>query len=83
MGVLGRTLLDWIGFGTGPNTDPYLAKLNAACLEGDLAECFKSRAIATFDEFFDQVRYLFLTTFNILQFMNLILFINFFLKITI
>lgn len=52
---LGRNLLDWIGLGTGPETDPYLARTNAACLDGDLAECFKSRALASLDEFFEKV----------------------------
>lgn len=50
-----RSLLDLIGLGTGPDTDPYLAKTNAACLEGDLAECFKSRALISLDEFFQKV----------------------------
>lgn len=57
---LGRNLLDWIGLGTGPDTDPYLAKTNAACLDGDLAECFKSRALASLDEFFDKVSHAFI-----------------------
>lgn len=47
--------MDWIGLGTGPETDPYLAKTNAACLNGDLAECFKSRALGSLDEFFNKV----------------------------
>lgn len=51
----GRGLLDWIGFGTGPETDPYVAKTNAGCLGGDLAECFKSHAISSFVEFFEKV----------------------------
>ncbi|CAG9817472.1 unnamed protein product [Phaedon cochleariae] len=54
----GRNLLDWIGFGTGPDTDPYLAQTNQACLNGDLAECFKSRAISSFEEFFNKPEYL-------------------------
>lgn len=55
MCVLGKDLLDWIGLGTGPDTDPYLAKTNEACLGGDLAECFKSRALGSLDEFFSKV----------------------------
>lgn len=51
----GRNLLDWIGLGTGSNTDPYQARTNANCLNGDLAECFKSRALSTFEEFFSNV----------------------------
>ncbi|XP_045474146.1 uncharacterized protein LOC123680344 [Harmonia axyridis] len=53
----GRNLLDWIGLGTGPNTDPYQARTNANCLNGDLAECFKSRALSTFEEFFSNNLY--------------------------
>lgn len=55
MNVLGRDLLDWLGLGTGPDTDPYLARTNEACLTGDLAECFKSRALSSLDEFFNKV----------------------------
>lgn len=29
----GKNLLDWLGFGVGGDTDPYLSKANAACLE--------------------------------------------------
>jgi hypothetical protein len=53
----GKNLLDWIGFGTGSDTDPYLAKANSECLNGDLSECFKSRALASLDEFFDKDTY--------------------------
>ncbi|XP_018333769.1 uncharacterized protein LOC108742907 [Agrilus planipennis] len=53
----GRDLLDWIGLGTGPDVDPYLAKANAECLNGDLAECFKSRALQSLDDFFDKPVY--------------------------
>lgn len=53
----GKDLLDWIGLGTGGNVDPYLARANAACLNGDLAECFKSRALNSLSEFFDQQEY--------------------------
>ncbi|XP_028132593.2 uncharacterized protein LOC114328049 [Diabrotica virgifera virgifera] len=56
-GPQGRNLLDWIGFGTGPETDPYLARTNGACLNGDLAECFKSRALASFEDFFTKPEY--------------------------
>lgn len=50
----GKDILDWIGFGTGSDTDPYLARANSACLNGDLSECFKSRALTSLDEFFDK-----------------------------
>lgn len=53
--LLGKDLLDWIGLGVGPDKDPYVAKTNSECLNGDLAECFKSRALQTFDEFFEKV----------------------------
>ncbi|XP_030754187.1 uncharacterized protein LOC115880982 [Sitophilus oryzae] len=53
----GRNLLDWIGLGTGPDQDPYLAKTNAQCLNGDLASCFQSRALASLDDFFNQPAY--------------------------
>jgi hypothetical protein len=53
----GKNLLDWIGFGTGSDTDPYVARANSACLNGDLSECFKSRALVSLDEFFDRETY--------------------------
>lgn len=31
--------------------------MNQACLNGDLAECFKSRAINSFTDFFDHNQY--------------------------
>lgn len=54
----GKNLLDFVGLGTGGNTDPYLARTNAACLNGELAECFKSQAIGTFSDFFNKPEYL-------------------------
>ncbi|KAL3268017.1 hypothetical protein HHI36_007150 [Cryptolaemus montrouzieri] len=53
----GRGLLDWIGLGTGADTDPYQARTNANCISGDLAECFKSRALSAFEEFFSKPLY--------------------------
>ncbi|KAG7190714.1 hypothetical protein KM043_006791 [Ampulex compressa] len=53
----GKGILDWIGLGLGQNVDPYMAKVNQACLNGDLAECFKSRALDYFSDFFDQAQY--------------------------
>lgn len=50
-------LFNYIGFGTGKNVDPYLAKVNERCLTGDLAECFKSRALNYFSDFFDHAEY--------------------------
>lgn len=54
---IGKNLLDWVGLGTGPHEDPYKARTNAACLQGDLAECFKSHALNSFEEFFSKVLY--------------------------
>ncbi|XP_055587688.1 uncharacterized protein LOC129740110 [Uranotaenia lowii] len=48
----GKHLLDFIGLGTGGNVDPYLARTNGRCLNGELADCFKSQALNTFVEFF-------------------------------
>jgi hypothetical protein len=48
----GKNLLSWLGLGTGPEVDPYLAAANEQCLVGDLSECFKSRALSSLDEFF-------------------------------
>lgn len=53
----GKNLLDFVGLGTGANLDPYHAKTNANCLRGELADCFKSQAIGTFEEFFNKVEY--------------------------
>ncbi|XP_034179149.2 DUF1676 domain-containing protein Osi2 isoform X1 [Osmia lignaria lignaria] len=53
----GKGLFDWIGLGTGRNVDPYIAKTNKGCLNGDLAECFKSQALSYFSDFFDQPQY--------------------------
>lgn len=55
----GKNLLDWLGFTIGGDTDPYLSKTNAACLEGDLSECFKSKALTSLEEFFDKDVYTF------------------------
>ncbi|XP_066146169.1 uncharacterized protein Osi2 [Euwallacea fornicatus] len=57
-GRQGRNLLDWIGLGTGPDQDPYLAKTNSQCLNGDLASCFQSRALGSLDDFFNQPEYI-------------------------
>jgi hypothetical protein len=50
-------LFNYIGLGTGRNIDPYLSKVNERCLTGDLAECFKSRALNYFSDFFDHAEY--------------------------
>lgn len=53
----GKHLLDFVGLGTGPNTDPYLAQINSNCLTGELADCFKSQALGTFNDFFAKESY--------------------------
>lgn len=53
----GRHLFDYVGLGTGNNIDPYLRKTNEKCLNGELAECFKSQALNTFDDFFKRDAY--------------------------
>lgn len=53
----GKGIFDWIGLGTGRNVDPYIAKTNQGCLNGDLAECFKSQALSYFSDFFDHSHY--------------------------
>lgn len=47
-----RHLFDFVGLGTGNQIDPFLRKTNEKCLNGELAECFKSQALNTFDDFF-------------------------------
>lgn len=53
----GRNLFDYIGLGTGGQVDPFLRKTNEKCLNGELAECFKSQALNTFDDFFKRDAY--------------------------
>ncbi len=53
----GRNLLHWIHSFTDADADPYLAKTNAACLEGDLPECFKAKALSSLDDFFTKQSY--------------------------
>lgn len=52
----GRNLFDFIGLGTGGSSsgsvDPFLRRMNEKCLNGELAECFKSQALNSFDEIF-------------------------------
>ncbi|CRK92101.1 CLUMA_CG005659, isoform A [Clunio marinus] len=47
-----RHLFDFVGLGTGEQVDPFLRKTNEKCLNGELAECFKSQALNSFDELF-------------------------------
>ncbi|KZC11145.1 PREDICTED: uncharacterized protein LOC107189232 [Dufourea novaeangliae] len=53
----GKGIFDWIGLGTGRNVDPYIARTNKGCLNGDLADCFKSQALSYFSDFFDHSHY--------------------------
>jgi hypothetical protein len=53
----GRNLFDFIGLGTGGNVDPFIRKMNEKCLNGDLAECFKSQALNSFDDIFQREAY--------------------------
>lgn len=53
----GRNLFDFIGLGTGGSVDPYLRRTNEKCLNGELAECFKSQALNSFDEIFVRESY--------------------------
>ncbi|XP_065212754.1 uncharacterized protein Osi2 [Planococcus citri] len=53
----GRNLFNWISSFTDTDADPYLAKANAVCLEGDLSECFKAKALSGLDEFFTKESY--------------------------
>jgi len=50
----GKHLLDFVGLGTGPATDPFLRKTNEQCLNGELSECFKSQALNTFGDMFSR-----------------------------
>lgn len=52
-----RHLFDFIGLGTGNNIDPFLRKMNEKCLNGELAECFKSQALNSVDEIFFREAY--------------------------
>ncbi|GBP35619.1 hypothetical protein EVAR_33822_1 [Eumeta japonica] len=52
----GRGLfLDWIGL--GEDQDPYVLQATKACINGDLADCFKAQALRSFDDFFDKQAY--------------------------
>lgn len=53
----GRNLLHWIHSFINSETDPYLTKVNSACLDGDLAECFKAKALSNLDEYFGKESY--------------------------
>ena len=54
----GKDLLSWLGLGGAEEEeDPYLGRATANCFSGDLADCFKSRALQSLSEFFDKPVY--------------------------
>lgn len=48
----GKNLFNWLGSFADEEADPYLSSANGACLQGDMTECFKARALSGLDEFF-------------------------------
>lgn len=48
----GKNLFSWLGSFADEEADPYLASANGACLQGDMTECFKARALSGLGEFF-------------------------------
>lgn len=48
----GKNLFNWLGSFADEDGDPYLTAANGACLQGDMTECFKARALSGLDEFF-------------------------------
>ncbi|XP_050422211.1 uncharacterized protein LOC126834381 [Adelges cooleyi] len=49
----GKTLFNLLDSSAGP----YQAAANGACLQGDMVECFKAKALSRFDEFFVEDAY--------------------------
>lgn len=48
----GKNLFNWLGSFSDEGADPYLSSANGACLQGDMAECFKARALSGLGDFF-------------------------------
>jgi hypothetical protein len=48
----GKNLFNWLGSFAEEDSDPYLSSANGACLQGDMTECFKARALSGLDDFF-------------------------------
>lgn len=48
----GKNLFNWLGSFAEEDADPYLASANGACLQGDMTECFKARALSGLGDFF-------------------------------
>lgn len=48
----GKNLFNWLGSFAEEDSDPYLSSANGACLQGDMTECFKARALSGLGDFF-------------------------------
>lgn len=48
----GKNLFNWLGSFADEEADPYLTSANGACLQGDMTECFKARALSGLGDFF-------------------------------
>lgn len=48
----GKNLFNWLGSFADDEVDPYLSTANGACLQGDMTECFKARALSGLGDFF-------------------------------
>lgn len=48
----GKNLFNWLGSFADEEADPYLSSANSACLQGDMTECFKARALSGLGDFF-------------------------------
>uniref|UniRef100_A0A8D9B2U2 Uncharacterized protein n=1 Tax=Cacopsylla melanoneura TaxID=428564 RepID=A0A8D9B2U2_9HEMI len=52
----GKALFNWLD-NVVPEQDPYIKKLNDGCLEGNLYECFKWKALSNLESFFNYDSY--------------------------
>lgn len=52
-----KNLFNWLGSFADEDADPYLSSANGACLQGDMAECFKARALSGLGDFFGRDSY--------------------------
>ncbi|VVC33467.1 Hypothetical protein CINCED_3A018622 [Cinara cedri] len=52
-----KNLFNWLGSFADEDADPYLSSANGACLQGDMAECFKARALSGLGDFFGRDAY--------------------------
>ncbi|KAI5714176.1 hypothetical protein M8J76_012275 [Diaphorina citri] len=53
----GKHLFNWLDDIVTPERDPYIKKLNDGCLEGNLYECFKWKALSNLESFFNYDQY--------------------------